>query len=176
MEQKEIWKPVVGYEGLYEVSNLGRIKSLLRNNLRILKGSFDKDGYLSVILCKNRSHKRVKVHRVVADAFIPNPNGYPMINHKDEVKSNNNLDNLEWCTAKYNSNYGTHKEQIRNYAMYHGKKLRKVKQYDLDGNFIQEFISSRMAERFTGIKHQNIIEVCRKGQHTAGGYRWTYSE
>lgn len=106
----EIWRPIDGYTGLYEVSSLGKIRSLLRkkdnNHGRLLSPSPNTDGYLTVVLTKDSQRKSFKVHRLVAQAFIPNPNSYPQVNHKDENKSNNQVTNLEWCTAKYNNNYG----------------------------------------------------------------------
>lgn len=116
---KEIWKDIKGYEGFYQVSNLGRVKSLERvtiNNRivheRILKLKRDRSGYKRCCLCKDRNRKFFGVHRLVAEAFIPNVNNYPVVNHKDEVKDNNIVDNLEWCTIKYNSNYGTSPKRI----------------------------------------------------------------
>lgn len=113
--KKEIWKDIPGYEGLYKVSNLGNVKSLKRNGIKgiILKGEKDEFDYKRVTLCKKNKTKKYKVHRLVAQAFIPNPNNLPQINHKDENSKNNNVENLEWCTAKYNSNYGNHNEKIR---------------------------------------------------------------
>lgn len=120
MNSEEIWKPVVGYEGLYEVSSYGRVRSLDRYDRmnrfcegRILKLCANRLGYLKAGLCSNDKKKQYLVHRLVAEAFIPNPNNLPIINHKDENPSNNNVDNLEWCTAKYNSNYGTRNDRIR---------------------------------------------------------------
>ena len=107
----EIWKNIVGYEGKYQISNLGRVKSLKDRygyRERILKPSTNKRGYKKVVLVKvGEKRKTFLVHRLVAEAFIPNPNNYSEVNHKDENPSNNNVDNLEWCTRKYNINYGT---------------------------------------------------------------------
>ena len=108
----EQWRPIEGYEGLYEVSNLGRVKSLKCGRERILKPQMKKKGYLQVGLRKEGKYKMFKVHRLVAQAFIPNPEGLPQINHKDENPSNNRVENLEWCDSKYNNNYGTHNERI----------------------------------------------------------------
>lgn len=120
MNSEEIWKPVVGYEGLYEVSSLGRVRSLDRYDRmnhfwkgRILKLCTDGAGYLMVGLCSNSKVKTYKVHRLVAQAFIPNPDNLPEVNHIDEDKRNNRVDNLEMCDGKYNSNYGTRKDRIR---------------------------------------------------------------
>lgn len=107
----EIFKDVKGYEGLYEVSNYGNVRSLYTN--KILKPATKKRGYQYVNLYKNKKGKMYQVHRLVAESFIPNTNNLPIINHKDENSQNNNVDNLEWCTYKYNSNYGSSREKIR---------------------------------------------------------------
>ena len=109
------WKDIPGYEGLYQVSNLGEIKSLNYRNTgkeKILKLIKDKKGYFHVNLYKNGKLKNLQVHRLVAMAFIPNHNNYNQVNHKDENTSNNAVENLEWCTAKYNSNYGNRNKKI----------------------------------------------------------------
>lgn len=100
----EIWKPVKDYEDLYEVSNLGNIRNAKGN---ILKPNLMGNGYARIGLHRKGNAKTVLVHRLVAEAFIPNPNNYPCVNHKDETRDNNNADNLEWCTYKYNNEYGT---------------------------------------------------------------------
>ena len=124
---EEIWRPIEGYEGLYEVSNTGIVRSLDRydsNNHflkgRILKLCADKDGYLNVGLCLGNKEKKYKVHRLVAQAFIPNPDNLPQVNHKDEVKTNNRVENLEMCNAKYNSNYGSRKDRVRDTKIKNG--------------------------------------------------------
>ena len=110
----EIWKDIEGYENLYQVSNLGRVKSLNYNHTgkeKIMKAKKDK-GYLRVQLYKDGKPKFYSVHRLVATSFLPNPNNLSQVNHIDEDKSNNIVDNLEWCSAKYNSNYGTRIQRI----------------------------------------------------------------
>ena len=105
----EIWKDIKGYEGSYQVSNLGRVKSLNYHRCgfeRILEIDSSSQ-YETIMLYKNGSRTRFLIHRLVASAFIPNPNNYPVVNHIDEDKSNNRVDNLEWCTQQYNVNYGT---------------------------------------------------------------------
>lgn len=108
---KEDWKPIEGYEGFYEVSNLGRVRSLPRvTRSNILKGTILKPnitpyGYQQICLCRNGIRKQHKIHRLVANAFIPNPNNLPAINHKDWNTSNNNVDNLEWCDTQYNNSH-----------------------------------------------------------------------
>lgn len=111
----EIWKDIKGYEGLYQVSNLGRVKSLKVSKIkseRIRKSYQQSSGYISIVLCKNGKAVNHKVHRLVASAFIDNPNNLPEINHKDENKANNKVDNLEWCDSSYNKNYGTRTEKF----------------------------------------------------------------
>lgn len=115
----EIWKDITGYEGLYQVSNLGRVKSTQYfhgTNERILKPISTHNGYFRVHLRKDGKLKTFKIHRLVAEAFIPNPDNLPQINHKDEDKTNNRVDNLEWCSARYNCNYGGRNELIRQYG------------------------------------------------------------
>lgn len=111
----EIWKVIDGFDR-YEVSSNGRVKSLYdnfgRRRDRILTLNHQKTGYYTVTLCKDGKKQVSYVHRLVAETFILNPNDYPVVNHKDEIKTNNNVDNLEWCTAKYNSNYGTSRERL----------------------------------------------------------------
>lgn len=120
---EEIWKPVKGFEGYYEVSNLGRVRSIdrvvvdnVRNCERLLKGKIliqrdNSNGYKGVMFCKEHKLYNKYVHRLVAEAFIPNKDNLPQVNHKDEDKSNNRVDNLEWCTSFYNNEYGTRKKR-----------------------------------------------------------------
>ena len=166
MIEIEEFRDIPGYEGLYEVSNLGRVRSL--ETERILKPSKNTWGYLFVSLYKNGIKKAVRIHRLVALAFIPNPDNLPCINHKDEDKTNNTVDNLEWCDDKYNANYGTRNERI-------AEKTRKpVLQYDLLGNFIREWPSITKVEEETGIWQTHISKCCLGLRHTAGGYLWKY--
>lgn len=178
MQEKEIWKDVVGYEGLYQVSNLGRIKSLPRHRVvgwanyiskeKIIKQSNHRQGYKIVLLHKDGECKTYKVHRLVAIAFIPNKKGYRCVNHKDENKSNNIVDNLEWCNHSYNNNYGTRNEKVRK------ANGKPVLQYSKDGILLKEWICMREAQRGTGI--QSIDSVCNGKRKTAGGYIWKYKE
>ena len=102
---EEIWKPIKGYESLYEVSNLGRVKSLKWGKERILRTDKSNNGYLRVVLCKDGKKKKYLVHRLVCESFLPNSNNLPEVNHKDENKTNNKVDNLEWCDRTYNNRY-----------------------------------------------------------------------
>lgn len=174
----EEWKPVPGYEGLYEVSDRGRVKSLARktNNQYgkediILSPGWvhNKNGYLFVHLCKDGVRERFLVHRLVALVFIPNPFNLPMVNHKDENPQNNSVENLEWCGADYNINYGN-----RTYRAVFKKSI-PVFQYTKNGVFVKEYRSAVEAERETGICSQNISK-CRAGKlPSAGGYIWKYA-
>ena len=164
----EEWKDVVGYEGLYQVSNFGNIKSLFRYK-RQLKPVI-RNGYESVKLCKNKNAKFVSVHRVVAEAFIPNPQKLPIVNHKDENKQNNCVENLEWCTNVYNINYGNAQEKKAQ------KFFRSVRKFSLEGEFLKEYPSIKAAAKETGLPHSSISFCCSGRYHTSGGYKWKYKE
>lgn len=114
----EEWRAVPGYEGLYEVSDIGNVRNVRRNKL--LRLTKTNNGYIQVSLFKNGIKTGLKVHRLVAQAFLPNPDNLPMINHKDENKTNNRVENLEWCTAKYNNNYGSRKDKVRDTSINNG--------------------------------------------------------
>lgn len=168
----EEWKDIEGYEGLYQVSSQGRIKSLDRNttNGKIRKFQTSKSGYLSVTLSKNGVVKRQSVHRLVAEAFIPNPNNLPQINHKNEDKTNNSIENLEWCDSTYNNNYGKHSSNI-------SKARRKwVIQKDLNNEIVGIYDSPITASKVTGISYSCITGVCNGAHHTAGNYIWEYKK
>lgn len=171
---QESWKDIKDFEGIYQISNLGRVKSLRTYNSfkktyyyreKILKGKIDTNGYVMVCLCKGKQ-KYVRVHRLVAEAFIPNPHNYPIINHKDENKQNNCVDNLEWCSYLYNNTYGTKNKNI----------CKKVIQYDLNGNFIKEYCSINEASRQLKISHSSIILALKGKTKHAHGYKWKYGE
>lgn len=159
----EIWKPIKGYEGKYEVSNLGRVKSLKdsRGNYRekILKTPPGKNGYLYVCLSLNNKHKGFTIHQLVAKAFIQNPNNFPEVNHIDENKENNSVDNLEFCTAKYNTRYS----QAKKIGCYKGNKLIKIY------NAIRDVDKD-------GFYNQLVCKCCRGKQKTHLGFTWRYIE
>lgn len=164
---KEKWKDIKGYEGLYKISNTGLVSSLhyrKSNKEQILKCGSDKDGYLQVNLCKNGKHKNHKIHRLVAIHFIENPNNLPQINHKDENKTNNNVDNLEWCTNKYNNNYGTKNDWNK----------KSIVQLSLDYKFICQYDSIIEAAKKINKNHSHITQCCQKKRRTAYGYIWRY--
>ena len=173
---KEIWKDVVGFENLYQVSNLGRIRSLdriIRTNSgeRFIKGTIRQTtltngGYKKVVLYKGKIRKTLLVHRLVAMAFIPNPNNFPQVNHKDEVITNNQSSNLEWCTNDYNHNYGTAVKRIAE------KNSKKVHQFTLNGELVKVWDSVTEAAKTLKIGH--IDAVARGERNKCGGYIWKY--
>ena len=162
----EIWRDIEGYEGLYQISNKGRVKRLLGPSERILRPWDNGYGYMIIGLCKNGIRKRIKVHRLVAIAFIPNPDNKPQVNHKDENKKNNCVENLEWMTCRDNINYGTRTERTS----------RKLLQYSKSGEFIREWPSALKIERVLGINNANIIQCCKGKRKSSGGFVWKYKE
>lgn len=160
---KEIWKPITEFEGFYEVSNTGKVRNIKRN--KELVSCKNNHGYLQVLLCKNGKRKCVRVHKLVALAFIDNPHNYDCINHKDENKTNNYVDNLEWCTVKYNNTYGTMQQRS-------AEKRRKPVAKMLNGNIVAIYNSAVEANRITGINCSKIRMCCRGERKTAGGFCW----
>ena len=168
---KEEWRPVVGYDGLYEVSNFGSVKSLnyrRKKTVEKLKPA-DKNGYKTVLLSKNGISKTFFVHRLVAFSFIENPNNYPSINHKDENPSNNVVSNLEWCTVQYNNAYGGRAAKI-------AKKISKsVYQYDLNFNLVKKWNSAYETRKY-GFSFVSVSMCCRCKYITHKGFIWSFSE
>lgn len=167
------WRDIKGYEGYYQVSDTGLVKAISRTILfsdgrkrnypekllPIREWFKNGKGYLMVSLTKQHKMERFSVHRLVADAFIPNPNNYPQINHKDENKGNNNVDNLEWCDAKYNNRYSN---------------AKCVVQYDKSWNVVKIWPCIAEAADSLNIPSPNIINCCRKKGKSAGGFFWCY--
>lgn len=173
------WKPVVGYEDYYLVSSEGEVLSL-RSNRILTVVKFYNSEYKAVELNVHGKAKKMLVHRIVAEAFIPNPNNYPIINHKDENPANNCVDNLEWCTYKYNSNYGTCiSRRVMNTDYKFGAdnpKSKTVYQFDLEGNLIDVFSSTYDAARFYDIDAKSIAKCCTGGLKQYAGYGWSYTK
>lgn len=174
---KEAWLPIIGYEGLYEVSNHGRVRSLghdKNHKGKILKPILFSTGYLMVSLSKNNIAKRCSIHRLVAIAFIPNPNRLPCVNHRDQNRQNNYVTNLEWCSYRYNDNYGTRNENISVSLTNHPSKSKRVGQYTLEDILLQTFLSTMDVQRKLGFFNTRISACCRGKQKTAYGYIWKY--
>lgn len=170
--------------GLYEVSNFGRVRSVERNIIRsdgrtrkwkskilYLHHRKKRHTYTVITVGLSKHSRRVthEVHRLVAEAFIDNPNDLPCVNHKDENPENNKLSNLEWCTRNYNYFYGTATERRKN-----NQPSKSVIQFDKNNYFLNKYSSIHEAERITGVKHYNIITVCKGKRKTAGGFIWKY--
>lgn len=164
----ETWKPIADYVGLYEVSNKGRVRNLKTG--RILKPGNNGRGYLFVGLYKNGAVKYHYLHRLVALTFIPNPNKLPEVNHKDEIRTNNKLDNLEWISHRDNSNYGKRNERVSK------SKSKAIVQFDLStGLILKTYSSTITATRVTGINQGNISKAARGIIKTAGKFGWRYT-
>ena len=191
---EEQWRDIKGFEGLYEVSNLGRVRTKPRKILQRFKYNYHTlpvkerilkqhklRGYYGVGLWKDNKMYNKQVHRLVALTFIDNPNNYPIVNHKDGNKLNNRIDNLEWCTYSHNTNEAyrlglnniseKHIEQIRKLGYKSGKK---VAQMDLEGNIIKIYNSGRQASLELGISQGNISLCCNGKKEKTNGYKWKY--
>ena len=167
----EIWKPIEGYEGLYEVSNLGRVKSYQKNkNGHLLSFTKSTWGYHLVGLNKDGKRKSFSVHRLVATAFLPKIEGKEVINHIDCDKTNNHVDNLEWCTQKENVQHSVKLGHYEN----SGAENKPVLQIEKHGYFQNRFRSICEAARITGIPQQSISSCCNGKLESAGGYKWQF--
>lgn len=187
-EGYEIWKDIKGYEGIYKISNYGRVKTLQHKskcrsystgirivpcfqkkvNERITYGDKTKSGYMQIRLCKDSIKEKVYVHRLVAYAFLDKPECCNFINHKDEIKDNNCIDNLEWCTKSYNCIYSKNMDKANE------KNKKSVLQFSINGDFIKEYPFIRKAGRDNNINYGGIIRCCKGELKTSGGYIWRY--
>ena len=166
----EEWRDIKGYEGLYQISNKGNIKSLNYKRTgkeKIREGTIDNTGYKIISLCKNGKVKKYLIHRLVAEAFLPNPDNLPQVNHKDENKLNNNVENLEWCTQEYNCNYGTRNEKID------GRPRKKI--ICVETNEIFDSSKDVINRMFNGKGHFDTISKCCTGKRkSAFKYHFKY--
>jgi hypothetical protein len=174
----EIWRDVVGYEGLYLVSNLGNVKSLNYRRSKKeqnLKLSVDTIGYCFVKFCVNGNCKNKLVHRLVAETFIPNPNNYPEVNHKTEIKTDNKVSQLEWCSKLYNMRYNDLNRKNHEKLINCKTTSKKVLQYDLNMNLIKTWNSASECKR-NGFSQGTISSCCRqvKSFKTYRKYIWRY--
>jgi len=175
----EVWKNIKEYEGLYQVSNIGRVKSLERTvidkrghkhytNERILKPQIGPNGYLQVGLHKDCKGKSLYIHRLVCEAFHENPKNKPEVNHINEDKSDNRACNLEWVTSKENNNHGTHNARVAK------TKGKPVGQYTRDGELVKVWQSNHEVERQLGFDQSTLSKVARGELKAAYGYVWKY--
>lgn len=182
----EIWKDIAGFENMYQVSNLGRVKSLPRpkpvtvfnkarikimTKERIIGGSSEKDGYIQINLRKNGKIKKCRIHRLVAEAFLPHIEGCDVVNHKNGIKNDNRLSNLEWCTGKQNVHHAMYVLK-KNWWKCHEKT---VEQYSLEGVFIKRYPSLTKAAKSVGIHYQSLYNCCIGRSKTSGGYVWRFA-
>lgn len=178
MEHEE-WRDISGYDGRYQVSNLGNVRSVNYRNTGVCKKISMKlncNGYFEVTLCKNNQSKWFKVHRLVAMTFLPNPNGLPCVNHKDENRTNNNVDNLEWCSYLYNNTYGNARKKM-SMKMRNNQYLSKhVNQYTIDGKFIKEWESIAEAGCSLQTKGFNIVSCLKGRRKSCAGFLWAYAD
>jgi hypothetical protein len=182
----EMWMDIEDFEGLYQVSNLGRIKSLYRVNCqnKVIEEKFltifdNGHGYKKVHLTKNGKHKDKYVHRLVCGAFIPNPENKKEVNHKDGIKSNNLVGNLDWVTPSENQKHASMAGLHEPFPILTGKdnpKSRPVCQFTLSGKLVMEYESLLEAQKETGINHSGISSVCSGKQDSAGKFMWRYKE
>lgn len=184
---EEQWKVIEGFEGIYEISNLGRLKSFKKDKMGyILSNKNSKGNYLSVVLEYKNKKRCAKMHRLVAEAFIPNPYNFPQVNHIDMNRQNNRTDNLEWCTRKYNihhaiENNGNMLKGIKKYNKY--IRPKQIYQYSLDNELMAIYPNAKLAEKITGVCGRNILQVASKDEYKpgltrkqAGGFKWSFKE
>lgn len=186
----EIWKDIVGFEGRYQISNLGNVKSLNYGNrgyARNLVPKTNNKGYKWVELTNGNSKKCLLIHRLVALAFLKNPNNYPVINHKDENPQNNHVDNLEWCTTSYNNKYSIERHPERFILLKHRKSrdYYKVKtkyfnvhinQFSKNGEFIKQWFNFAELKHIKNYNNTSIKECCEGKRRTAYGYKWEFAD
>lgn len=182
---EEVWKDIKGFEGKYQISNKGRVKRNTRFDNRnvilpekILSPYYNKGGYLYIDFEVNGVKTRHAIHRLIAQAFIPNPYNYPIINHINEIKDDNRIENLEWCTHSYNLSYGHRAEKALISRKTNNSRTQQleVEQRDLNGNLIATFVSISDASRQTNISCWAIWQSCNKGHITNKQFKWNYKK
>lgn len=177
----EFWQDIPGYEGLYQASTYGKIRSVERICIRgrggkvvlpekIMAQGTDRDGYSIVGISVNSKKQLKKVHRLIAETFLPNPLNFSQVNHKDEVKSNNFVSNLEYCDCKYNIRFGSGIERSAQ------KRRKRVLQFDLAGNYLKTWDTAADVERELGVYASSICRCCNGKMRIAYGYKWKYAE
>ena len=180
---EEEWKDIKGFKGLYQISSKGRIRSFINNHWhiretpKILKPYKLSKGYLGISLSKaSGNDKTFKVHRLVAEAFIPNPDNLPQVNHIDEDKENNCIENLEWCTCQYNLLYGTARQRIFDTLERMGKsKITPIEQYDEQGNLIKVWNNAQRAANSVNGWNSVILKRCNTNNiKPYKGYIWKF--
>lgn len=158
----EEWRDIEGHEGSYQVSNEGRVRSLKYGRVKQLKEGTKSIGYRFVVLCENAIKELACIHQLVAQAFIPNPNGYTVVHHKDHNPSNNSVENLEWISEE-------------DHRKVHGIGNKNVYQYTLDGELVKIWESARSIEREIGFSQGHVSDCCRGRTQKYKGYRWSYN-
>lgn len=176
---EEVWKDVVGYEGIYQVSNLGQLKNIKHN--RLLTGAINRYGYVSVVLIKDKKVKNTRMHRLIAETFIPNPKNKNQVNHINGIKTDNRVENLEWVSNHENVIHawenGLTRPLWKNKFGKNHNRSKEIYQIDKNTNLvIKKFYGCSEAERETGVKRQNIHLCCSGKAKTAGGYKWEFVE
>lgn len=174
---KEEWRDILGYENYYQISNLGRVKSLdyidkrgWKRKSKKLKYNIDRNGYVRVKLTNSKGQKYYQVHRLVAQAFIPNPNNLPQVNHKDSIRNNNCVNNLEWITCSENNKYAYNCGKRTKKFGKDNHRSKKIIQYTKDGIEIKRFDSLTECAKELKLNEPNISMVCSGKRQTCGGY------
>ena len=177
-EKKVEWRWCPDFEGSYEVSDAGEVRSvnyLHTGKKKVLKPGVRKNGYLYVNLCKNGVVKKYTIHRLVALAFIPNPLNLPQVNHLNEDKTDNRSENLEWCDSKYNSNFGTRIKRIAEKNT-NGKKSKSIVQLTKEGDFVRKWPSMREIQRELKFYIGAISQCCTGKYKSSYGFKWLFEE